>query len=167
MSSSNTTVPKGKEKKPSLVAKKPPTKPIQAKKPEPLYHLLGKERVKFIGLARKFAEVLRLTYGDEMSINKFSRILVELQGQKSLSELIHLDQAMLDMFCAYNDAKHKMIDEQNSFKSSYSTPPLKIVVPSSKEELFGAEPRSVSDDQAGDPESFLEGSGSAAKPRRA
>jgi hypothetical protein len=89
---------------------------------------------------------------------------VELEGQKSLEALVFLDQAMLDMFSAYNVAKQKMIEEQNYFKSSYSTPPLKIVVPSSKEDLFGAESRSVATDIVVTPGSFREEPGTARAP---
>lgn len=140
---SNQSVPVQKMKKPSVAAKKPPDKTTQVKKPEPLYHLLGKERVKFIASARALSEVLHRTYGDEMSITKFSRILVELQGQTALSHLIDLDEKILALFSAYVDSKHKMIEEQKLFKSSYSTPPLEVAVPLTKQQLFRAESEST------------------------
>jgi hypothetical protein len=161
MGSLNTSVPVGKAKKPSLAQSKAPrNKPIQAKKPEPLYHLIGKERVKFIKLARQFSEDLRHLYGDEMSITKFGRILVELKGQKALDDLIHLDQSMLDQFHAYQLAKRAMIEEQNSFKSSFSTPLIESDLPLEKERLLSAETRPIADNTA-TLQPFLGGTGGA------
>jgi hypothetical protein len=155
----NTSVLKGKAKKPPLALTTAlKNKPIQARKPEPLYHLIGKKRVEFIKLARQFAEDLHHLYGDEMTITKFGRILVELRGQIALSAVVHLDQSLLDQYHAYAIAKREMIEEQNSFKSSYSTPLIEPDIPLSMEGLFNVETRPRAEKSAV-PQSFLEDEG--------
>jgi hypothetical protein len=136
-------VPNGKAKKPTQAVKKPPgVKPVQVKKPEPLFHLIGRKRVTFIKVARALAEDLRLVYGDEMTITKFGRLLVELQGQKSLQDLVYLEQSLLDSFHLYTKCKGEMIEEQNSFKSSYSTPSFRMDVPVKVDNIFDVDVRS-------------------------
>jgi hypothetical protein len=170
MSSSNQTVPKGRAKKPVPTVKRPSDKPnqehnpgFQAKKPEPLLHLMGVNRVKFLAFARQLSEVLHLTYGDEMSITKFGRILLELKGQKSLKDMVYLDQKTLDLYGSYLEAKNLMIEEQNRFRSSFSTPTLETQVSLSKTDLFGEETRSGPSDEEGSPDSFRGESGPASK----
>jgi hypothetical protein len=160
MSSSELKVPKGPAKKPALSAKKPRVdKPIQVKKPEPLYPLIGTKRVAFIKQARVLSEVLRLTYGDEMTITKFGRILVELQGQKALQGMVYLEQETLEKFHAYQKCKLEMIEEQSSFKSSFSTPSLGTVFPDKVETIFNMEIRSGATDLVAPPRSFREETG--------
>jgi hypothetical protein len=145
MSSTNKSVPKGKAKKPSQVAKKPRVKPQQdsspnqAKKPEPLYHLIGKKRVAFLEVARVLAGDLHLTYGDEMSINKFGRILMELKGQTGLKELVYLEQKTLELFHKYEQMKQEMIEEQNAFRTSFSTSSLMADIPQKVIDIFDEE----------------------------
>jgi hypothetical protein len=164
MGPSGTVVPKGVEKKPPLTAKKlSGDKPIQANKPEPLYPLIGTKRVAFLKVARALSEVLHLTYGDEMSITKFGRILVELRGQNSLRGLVFLEQKTLDMFLAYEKSKQEMIEEQNLFRSSYSTPSVRVPIPDKISNIFDAEIHpSAATIVAGLPESFREDSGTRA-----
>jgi hypothetical protein len=163
MSSTELNSPKAKAKKPLQVVKKPPgVKPIQAKKPEPLYPLLGKKRVNFIQVARALSEDLHLTYGDEMSITKFSRILVELQGQKALQDMVYLEQSLLDKFLAYQKAKQEMIEEQNLFRSSYSTPSVGVVIPDKVSTIFDVEIRSIAGAKTPELEPFREGSSTKA-----
>jgi len=138
--SSENNVPKGKEKIPSRTAKTPKgDKPVQAKKPEPLFHLIGRKRVAFIEAARALSEDLHLVYGDEMSITKFGRILVELRGQNDLQGMVYLEQKLLDMFLLYEKTKEEMIEEQNLFKTSYSTPSIQMTFPEKVEDIFNAE----------------------------
>jgi hypothetical protein len=135
-------VPVGKEKKPSPMAFKPQgVKPVQVKKPEPLFHLVGTKRVAFIRAARVLSEDLRLTYGDEMSITKFGRILLELRGQKNLQDMVYLEQKLLDSYHFYMKCKNDMIEEQNLFKSSFSTPSIKTEIPDKVINIFNVETR--------------------------
>jgi hypothetical protein len=135
-------VPVGKEKKPSLVAFRPlGVKPVQAKKPEPLFHLIGTKRVAFVKAARVLSEDLRLTYGDEMTITKFGRILLELRGQKNLQDMVYLEQKLLNMYHFYTKCKNDMIEEQNLFKSSFSTPSIQTEIPDKVINIFNVETR--------------------------
>jgi hypothetical protein len=98
--------------------------------------------VHFIKLAREFSEDLHLLYGDEMSITKFGRILLELKGQKTLKDLVHLDDIVLQKHLAYNKAKKEMIEEQNLFRSSFSAQPVELTELETVQDLFDAETRS-------------------------
>jgi hypothetical protein len=153
--STGPNVPKEKAKKPSQPAKKPTgVKPVQTKKSEPQFHLCGKKRVAFIEAARSLAEDLRLTYGGEMSINKFGRILVELKGQNSLRDMVYLEQSMLDKFHSYEKSKSEMIEEQNLFRSSFSTPSFGMNIPEKVDSIFDVDTRFGAADDAAPQLSF-------------
>jgi hypothetical protein len=146
-----------KEAKKPLIAPKTAqgAKTIQAKNPVPLYHLIGKEKVAFVRQASELSGVLRLTYGDEITITKFGRILLELQGRNDLKELIYLEQSTLDLFHEYEKQKQKMIEEQNLFKSSFSTPPVQTVVALKVDDVFNSVETVVgSVDKTGQGQSF-------------
>jgi hypothetical protein len=148
----------GKAKKPIPTAKQPPgVKPAQAKKPEPLFHLIGTKRVAFIKAARVLSEDLRLTYGDEITITKFGRILLELRGQKSLQDMVYLEQKLLDEYHDYIVCKNDMIEEQNLFKSSFSTPSIRMAIPDKVVDIFDAETRSSAVENTVQSSSFVKG----------
>jgi len=128
-----------KGKNPSKVQKGPVNQtPPPVKKPEPLFHLMGKKRVTFVGVARELSEVLLDTYGEEMSISKFERILLELKGQETLKDKIYILDSLLSLHTKYLVAKKDMIEEQNLFKSSFSTKPVETVAATNVAELFAS-----------------------------
>jgi hypothetical protein len=149
-------VPVQPAKKPAVTPKASGTKTIQGK-PVPLYHFIGKEKVAFIKLARQLSGVLDSTYGGEVTITKFGRILIELQGRKDLEDMVFLEQNTLDLFHAYEKQKQKMIEEQNLFKSSFSTPPVQTVTAVEVSGIFNAETANGSVDKTGHGDSFREG----------
>jgi hypothetical protein len=150
-------VPVQKAKKPSVTPKASGPKPIQAKMPVPLYHLIGKEKVAFVELASQLSGILRLTYGDEVTITKFGRILLELRGRNDLKGMVYLEQKTLTLFHAYEKQKQKMIEEQNLFKTSISTPPVQTFIAPKVDEIFNVESVDGASEKEGQGQSFLEG----------
>lgn len=115
----------------SQAKKAPPTR-----KSEPLFPLLGKERVKFVRIARDLSEVLVSTYGDQVSISKFEKILGEIRGREDLREKLDISQFILDKYQVYLAAKSAMIEEQNLLKNSFATPIVDLEQSLKVEDLF-------------------------------
>lgn len=102
------------------------SKPLPVKKPGPLFHLIGKNRVAFIHAARRLSGVLERDYGPEVSISKFEKILGEVKGRSDLAEVIYLPQQTMDLYKVYLEAKSSMIEEQNLLRSSLATPVVNV-----------------------------------------
>lgn len=117
------------------VAKKQPPK-----RPEPLYPLMGKQRVVFRDYARNLSEYLANIYGPEMSINRFDKTLAELRGRSDLRDKLFLEEKAITGLKEYHEKKRLMIEEQNMFRQSFSLNPTTTnVAVSSVDEVFGVQ----------------------------
>jgi hypothetical protein len=130
----NNAIPRVKPGKATTNVGSVSTKTPQAS--APLHLLMGKKRVAFLAIARTLSTVLVDTYGDGFSISKFEKALIELRGQSSLKDLIHLEDSLLSCHARYVVAKQDMLEEQAKFKSAYSTAPILTETVGSVEELF-------------------------------
>lgn len=101
--------------------------PAAKSKQEMLYPLIGKARVAFIKAARKLDELLKEEYGQEMTISRFEKILVEIRGHPELKDKLALDDNTLQHFATYVEAKQRSVDELAMFRQSYHTTPVQCV----------------------------------------
>jgi len=128
--------PRGKTPQPKKVVQ--PKRPVA--KPEPLYPLIGINRVNFRKAASALSDYLTTTYGPEVSITKYEKILIEIKDRRDLQGRVHIQDHGLDLLRDYNIHKALMIEEQNAFRRSFALTPVQtITVATSVAELFGGQ----------------------------
>jgi len=117
-----------------------------SKKPDPTWMRLGIHRVTFVKNADTLSRKLLETYGPGITISQFEKALEELKGQSSLRDMILITDEILALHVAYALSKKAMIDEQNLFRSSFQTEPVRTPsVVQTVEELFSAPVSRTSD----------------------
>lgn len=111
----------------------PPVRPVQPgtvpastsrSRQEILFPLVGKKRVAFIKAARELDDALKGTYGSDMTISKFERILNEVRGRSDLKDKLFLEDSMMLLHHAYAKAKAESMDELVAFRQSFSPSPV-------------------------------------------
>lgn len=104
---------------------------------EILFPLVGRKRVAFIKAANELDSALKGTYGSEMTISKFERILIEVRGRSDLKDKLFLEDSMMKLHHAYAKAKAESMDELVAFRQSFSPSPV-VTLPeiTSVDDLF-------------------------------
>lgn len=102
------------------------TTPVQTNRPrqEFLFPLVGKKRVAFIKAAKELDDALKGTYGSEMTISKFERILNEVRGRSDLKDKLFLEDSMMLLHHAFAKAKAESMDELVAFRQAFSPSPV-------------------------------------------
>lgn len=90
----------------------------------PSWTIMGKSSVRFVAAARSLSEHLHRTYGEEISISKFEKALIELRSKPELKDKIHLTDETLRLHVEYISSKKAKIEEQNLFKTTFSGIPV-------------------------------------------
>lgn len=103
------------------------TPPQPRPRQEILFPLVGKKRVAFIKVAQELDDFLKKTYGSEMTISKFEKILIEIRGRSELRDKLFLEDSALKLHSRYISAKAESMDELASFRQSFSPTPVTIV----------------------------------------
>lgn len=113
---------------------------VRPQQEESLFPLIGKKRVAFLQSAEKLDKLLKGTYGSEMTITKFEKILVEIKGRPELKDKLHLEDETLVAHCQYVDSKREANEELALFRQAFRAPPVPSVPEVSKvEDLFSLE----------------------------
>lgn len=106
---------------------------------EPLYPLVGKKKVEFNLLASSLDHELKRLYGQEMTISKFEKILIEVRGRADLKDKLYLTDEILKSHKDFVAARTAYQLEAADFRATYATTPVTVVPDvSSVDDLFSS-----------------------------
>lgn len=98
--------------------------PPRVQSQELLFPEIGLEKYHFIQAARAFDNALKAEYGDQMTITRFEKILLEIQGRSELRPRLRLTDEMMALRHAYVEANRRRMEEALAFRQSLSLTPV-------------------------------------------